>query len=603
MKSQVRTTLARDLRMVEIEAEALALLPSRQELEADYHLWLSHLLPKHFRSAGPEQFAPHHEEFWGWGWKIKLGEIPVPPAYLAIWPRGGNKSTSAEGLAVALGARERRKFGLYVCRTQPQANAHVASISSMLLRSAIGRFYPGMANPQIIEMGNHRKEGTWNRSALTTGTDFTMQGYGLESALRGVRVEEYRPDLIIISDIDDINDKPGYVQSLLNSLAGSVLGTASNDCVVLFEQNLIHHNSMINRILTRDVDTLSDRFEGGPIPALWEPDYAFRNGKWFIVDGIPSWPGQDIEACQNKINTEGKDYFERECQHDVDRIIGRPRFNLDAIREFNPIVPTVGEVRIKKDHLDQESFVFYPAPTGAVSIWHKPQSGHRYAAGADTAEGIDVAENVSSSKDPDYSVLQIRDVESGEQVARVRGRITEGPFGEIVYAMLRRYNNAFLVPEVKGGYGRAMLNKLLELGYPEALIWNRHMYNEIAGQPQHKGTVSYHDFGWNTSESNRPTLIACLDEAITGHNIETYDHETIQEYRHFCYGSRRVRAEAGYHDDCVIADALCCVGIWLVSHRRPQRAGPPVIRYARTGEPVEGQDRDRDRIRDWHRRM
>lgn len=595
--------LVREIEILELEAQAQVLPPSKQELELDYHLWLSYLLPRHFRSAGAEQFAPHHEDLWDWGWRIQLGEIATPPAYLAVWPRGGNKSTSAEALAVALGARERRKFGLYVCRTQPQADGHIGSISSMLLRSQIGKFYPGMANPQIIELGNRKKEGTWNRSALTTGTDFTMQGYGLESALRGVRVEEYRPDLIIISDIDDINDKPTYVKSLLNSLAGSVLGAASNDCVVLFEQNLIHHNSMMNQILTREVDTLGDRFEGGPIPALYDAQYELRDKKWFIVSGTPSWEGQGIEACENKINTEGKDYFERECQHDVDRILGRPRFNLEAIKEFEVVEPTNGELVLKKDHHQKESVVFYPSPNGALAMWHKPKPGHRYAAGADTAEGIDVAAGISSSTDPDFSVLNIRDVESGEQMARLRGRITEGPFGEAVYALLRWYNNAFLVPEVKGGYGRAMLNKVFELGYPEELIWNRHMYNEIAGQPQHQGKVAYHDFGWNTSATNRPTLISFLDDAITGHTIETYDHVMIQEYRHFCYGSSQVEAEAGYHDDCVIADALCVVGIWLVNHRRPRRSGPPVIRYASTGEPVEDPRKDRDRVKDWYKRM
>lgn len=574
---------------------------SKNQLEVDYRLWLSELLPKHFRSAGDEQFAPHHHDLWSWGWRIQLGVIPIPPAYLAIWPRGGNKSTSAEALAVALGARERRKFGLYVCRTQPQADGHIAAISSMLLRSQIGKFYPGMSNPQIIELGNRKKEGTWNRSALTTGTDFTMQGYGLESALRGVRVEEYRPDLIIISDIDDINDKPTYVKSLLNSLAGSVLGAASNDCVVLFEQNLIHHNSMINQILTREVDTLGDRFEGGPIPALYDAQYEQREKKWFVIAGTPSWAGQDIEACENKINTEGKDYFERECQHDVDRILGRPRFNLEAIRQFEVEEPTYGELILKKDHHGRESVVFYASETGALALWRRPKPGHRYAAGADTAEGIDAAAGISSSHDPDFSVLNIRDVESGEQVARFRARVTEGPFGEAVYALLRWYDNAFLVPEVMGGYGRAMLNKVLELGYHEDLIWNKHMFNEIAGQPQHKGSVSYHDYGWKTDPVNRPTLISFLDDAITGHTIETYDHVMIQEYRHFCYGPRKPEAEAGYHDDCVIADCLCVVGIWLVNHRRPRRSGPPVIRYA-TGEPIE-QNQDQDRLKKWQKAM
>jgi hypothetical protein len=34
-----------------------------------------------------------------------------------------------------------------------------------------------------------------------------------------------------------------------------------------------------------------------------------------------------------------------------------------------------------------------------------------------------------------------------------------------------------------------------------------------------------------------------------------------------------------------------------------RRKEPPVIRYAATGEPIDGSDRDRDKLKDWQSRM
>lgn len=574
------------LRIARIYDAAIdAFSPAR--LERNYRAWLSQLLPQHFRGA--DQFAEHHEQFWEWAWPIADASVADPPAYLAIWPRGGNKSTTAEAFAVAAGARGRRKFGLYICRTQDQADSHVSSISSMILNSNVADYYPDMANPKMERVGGHQRQAAWNRSVLTTASGFTMQGYGLQSAFRGVRVEEYRPDLIIISDIDDIGDSPSFVKTLLGHLAGSVLPTAANHCVYLFEQNLIHHNSMMNQVLTRETDVLSDRVEGGPVPAVRDIRYARKRERWFIT-GTPTWVGQDLAACEGKVNTFGKDYFERECQHNVNMVLGRQRFDPEAIDKFAVEKPTIGELRLTTDAFSAESIAFYPCVNGALAIWKRPERNHVYGAGADTAEGRDVAADVSTSADPDYSVAQIRDAHSGEQVARLRGRLTEGAFGEALYALLRWYNSPFLVPEVKGGYGRAMLNKLLDLGYEQELIWNKHMLNQLPGTVPYTGSVAYLDLGFDTNagRGSRPTLVQKLDDAILLHTIETHDAVTVEEYRHFCYNTDgKPEAEAGYHDDCVISDALCVLAIdraiyLAVMRRGRQKRATEAVPYART---------------------
>lgn len=286
------------------------------ELAADYKRWLCTMVPKHFRNPDVElQFAIHHQKFFNWGWDWKAGDIP---ACLWIVNRGGNKSTSTAGLAVSLGARKRRKYGLVITRTETQGDTHIRRVNSMLLSSSIGQHYPGMAQPEVKEVGNRKVTSAWNRTQLTTADGWTLQSFSLLASLRGVGLEEYRPDFIWITDIDDENDSIGMVDSLENALSSSVLATMASDCMVIFDQNLIHRNSVLNRIYTRKKDALSDRVTVGPVPAVYNPSYERRNEHWYVTSGKPSWPGgMPLLECESKLNLWGMQTWEREAQHNI----------------------------------------------------------------------------------------------------------------------------------------------------------------------------------------------------------------------------------------------------------------------------------------------
>jgi len=288
-----------------------------EKVEADYRLWLHVLMPKHFRSADEHQFGPHHDQFFRWGWQIQRGKLPTPPACLWIVNRGGNKSTSAAGLAVALGALQRRKFGLVITRTETQGDTHIRRVGSMLLGSEVGKYYPDMARPQVREINKRNVQSAWNRTQLTTDAGWTLQSFSLQAAQRGVGLEEYRPDFLWLSDIDDERDGIGMVDTLLNAFAASVLGTRSADCVTIFDQNLIHRDSVLNRIRTRKTDVLSDRLTIGPVPAVQQPQYERRNDRWYITLGQASWDGLNLPSCEAILNTVGMDAWEREYQHNV----------------------------------------------------------------------------------------------------------------------------------------------------------------------------------------------------------------------------------------------------------------------------------------------
>jgi len=119
-------------------AEGQAQLEAPQQWEA----WLQAVLPLYFGS-----FAERHRAFWSWVWSIQPGEAVRP--LLAIWPRGGGKSTGAEAAVVAVGAprcrkplrkdkaaasgeRAARRYVVYVRETQAQANKSVGNVAEML---------------------------------------------------------------------------------------------------------------------------------------------------------------------------------------------------------------------------------------------------------------------------------------------------------------------------------------------------------------------------------------------------------------------------------------------------------------------------------------
>lgn len=104
-------------------------------------------------------FAERHQELWEW--VESINDEPVDP-FIAIWPRGGGKSTTAEMVVVDLGARGKRKYCWYVCGTQEQADKHVSTIGAMLVNQAVTNFFPSMAEPRVGKNGTR----SWNRTEI-----------------------------------------------------------------------------------------------------------------------------------------------------------------------------------------------------------------------------------------------------------------------------------------------------------------------------------------------------------------------------------------------------------------------------------------------------
>ncbi len=270
--------------------------------------WCRTLYPKHFTAP----FAQRHGELWEWAESITRDNHV--PAFIPIWARGGAKSTNAEAVVTKIGAEERRRYCLYVSSTQDKADSHVGNIASLIESKNFGKYYHKMSRRALGKFGNVKG---WRRERLYCGNGFVVDAFGLDTGLRGIKIEEQRPDLIILDDIDEKFDSPATTLKKMQVITDTVLSSGSMNCAVMFIQNLIAADSVMSRILDGRADFLRDRIVSGPFPAIENFEYEQIDGKFVITGGTATWEGQSLELCQILMDRIGLSSFLRESQHDV----------------------------------------------------------------------------------------------------------------------------------------------------------------------------------------------------------------------------------------------------------------------------------------------
>jgi hypothetical protein len=276
--------------------------------------WLTTIFPAHFT----KEFGDHHIEFWEWVDAIRPGIRPAP--FISIWARGGGKSTDVEASVVYIGHKRARKYAWYIRETQDQADKSVENIGAMLESYRLADYDPLLADRAV---GKYGKPRAWRRNRLRTASGLTVDAMGLDTALRGAKVEEARPDLIIFDDIDGLNDTAATTHKKEGIITQSILPAEAFDLAVMVVQNLIIEDGIVSRLakpVNKDgADYLIDRIISGPHPAIEGLTYEQNKmGKFIITGGAPVWEGQNLETAQDQINTWGLTAFLREAQHEVD---------------------------------------------------------------------------------------------------------------------------------------------------------------------------------------------------------------------------------------------------------------------------------------------
>jgi hypothetical protein len=251
-------------------------------------------------------------------------------------------------------------------------------------------------------------------------------------------------------------------------------------------------------------------------------------------------PGDPMEAFQSS----GRTIFDMTCVNRMRAIQGAPRGRLE-------IVDSGLEKRVQ--------FLQSEDGRGELVIYKAPRKGGRYCIGIDHAEGIDPkAKQGAGNSDPDYCSATVIDVDTGEEVAKLKERYEPTPWADRLYWLGKYYNWAFLTPEQKA-VGKAVIGALLTAtadrqGYPLELIYSKQR------DPSDRRSPLLQELGFDTNSVFRPVLISGLDRAIREGAIQLHDPETIQQLREFV--RKPNGQESGItHDDDVFGAALCIEGL------------------------------------------
>ncbi|GAB5520327.1 MAG: hypothetical protein RhofKO_25780 [Rhodothermales bacterium] len=263
-------------------------------------------------------FGTRHTAFWDHVEAIQPKVRPRP--YIAPWPRKGGKTTTGENAVGYLAEQRKRSFCLYVCGTQDNANDRVAGIETIF-----GRIGGPLAEVATNTLGHSRG---WKTNRKQTASGFVLLGIGLDTVMRGAKVDDLVPDLILLDDIDGRHDTVATTAKKIQLLSETILPAGTPECAVFMLQNLIIPNGVCARLVDGRADFLLDRVVSGPYKAIegiqterrWSDE--LQRELPYITGGTPTWDGQGIEACQNYIITYGWRAFDREMQHNVRDVEG-----------------------------------------------------------------------------------------------------------------------------------------------------------------------------------------------------------------------------------------------------------------------------------------
>jgi hypothetical protein len=211
-----------------------------------------------------------------------------PPVFLAIWawmlsfvhktrdfsqlaiglPRGFGKTMLIKIFILYTILFTRKQFILIVCGTQTKANNIIADVIGMLNEKNIAKIFGDWKLGSEIDRQDLKKFGFRGRNII-------LMGAGAQSDIRGITLENVRPDVMIFDDIQTREDADSDVVSakLETWMVGTAMKAKSPEgCLFIFIANMYPTKHSLLRKLKHN-PTWTKFIAGGILAdgtSLWE---------------------------------------------------------------------------------------------------------------------------------------------------------------------------------------------------------------------------------------------------------------------------------------------------------------------------------------------
>ena len=244
---------------------------------------------------------------------------------------------------------------------------------------------------------------------------------------------------------------------------------------------------------------------------------------------------EQLAFRRKKVAQNGLDLFKQEYPSNADEAFltsGRPIFNPEQlVRMLEQADKPVGRYALENDE-------WQPHPRGELTLYEDVVPGETYTIGADVAMGI---------RGGDFSVAQVLDGKK-KLVGCYRAHVHPDFFADVLLRLGEFFNDAYIICE-SNSHGLLTCTRLYK-DYDYANFHTEIVVDKISD----KETVK---LGFATTAKSKPLAINELRASLRMDEISIHDKVTLREmltYIETETGS--MEAEAGCHDDCVMALAL-----------------------------------------------
>jgi hypothetical protein len=276
---------------------------------------------------------------------------------------------------------------------------------------------------------------------------------------------------------------------------------------------------------------------------------------------------------------EGSDFFDIVDSVDCD-------FFANGISNHNCSFLGSGDNFIAEEYLKriQENEIKTPIRQEYIDlnmwIWEDPQAGETYLMGVDASPGHG-EDNSTINITKIVNIIEEKVITKGDKVKKIKierhkliqvaeyyGKVVPQMLAEIVYQFGRRYNNAYCVIDITGGYGVQTVEKLLEFGYE-----NIH-YAEVTHKPSRDRLQGYIKQGRKTMSdgrivtvdlipgffigNNRASVLLEMQRAIHLEDVIIHSIRLLNELKTFITvaGNRVADHKRSFHDDSIMGLAV-----------------------------------------------
>jgi len=225
---------------------------------------------------------------------------------------------------------------------------------------------------------------------------------------------------------------------------------------------------------------------------------------------------------------------------------------------------------------------------GNMWIWKDPEPGEDYIMALDASPGHG-EDNSTLNMLKTIEIIEEKIIKKGdkikkvktkrhkvEQVAEYYGKVTPQMLSEIAYQYGKRYNNAYCIVDITGGYGVQSVEKLLEFGYG-----NEHIhYAEVTHKPSRDRLQGYIKKGQKIMSdgsiinvdlipgffigNNRASVIQEMQRAIHLEDVIIRSIRLLEELKTFVTiaGNRVADHKRTFHDDSIMG---LSIGLYVLN--------------------------------------